>query len=115
MVRTSLEKCSTFPPMVGTFRVFSPLNVPTIEAPRGQKGNEKFSCFVIGVEKIMSHLLGAKYPMYCIRYIGPIWIEMDGWIRDQKCTFTDICKFGSLLTITILDWEFHCGRALIYV
>ena len=89
MVQTSLEKCSTGPPMVGTFRVIYPLNVPTIETPRRQKGNEKFSCFVIEVEKIFSHLLGAMYPIHrthvdpCIGYMGPDLgpenFEMDGY------------------------------------
>ena len=60
--------------MVGTFRVISPLNVPTIEAPRGQKGNENFSYFVIEVEKIFSHLLGAMYLIHRTHvYIGPMY------------------------------------------
>ena len=82
MVRTSLEKSSAGPPMVGTFRVIIPLNVPTIEAPRRQRGNEKFSCFVIEVEKIFYHLLGAMYPMYPIHrtHVSDTWVR----IWDQK-------------------------------
>ena len=83
MVQTSLEKCSTGPPMVGTFRGKVTLNVPTIEGERGQKGIENFSCFVIEVEK--------KYSIFwerCIRYIGPMYPThvSDTWVRiwDQK-------------------------------
>ena len=89
MVQTSLEKCSAWPPMVGTFRGKATINVPTIEGGRGQKGIEKFSCFVIEVEKIIFHLLGAMYPIHrihvdpCIGYMGPDLgseiFEMDGY------------------------------------
>ena len=79
MVQTSLEKCSTGPPMVGTFRGKVILNVPTIEGGRGQKGIENFSCFVIEVEKIISHLLGAMYPIHRT-HVSDTWVR----IWDQK-------------------------------
>ena len=83
MVQTSLEKCSTGPPMVGTFRVIYPLNVPTIETPRRQKGNEKFSCFVIEVEKYFS--IFWERCIRCIRYIGPMYpMYLIHRIWDQK-------------------------------